>query len=130
MLRDETIPIFLSNGNNEITYNFKTSQLGTIVDIIGAFGSVNTDRNYIMKSGSDGKQKFLIITKEVKTEIPAEIEKVQPKVEVVERIVSVPIVQEKEVFVEKIVDKTPFWVYPSIIVAVLVIVGLIYWFKH
>ena len=130
VLRDETIPIFLSNGNNEITYNFKTSQLGTIVDIIGAFGSVNTDRNYIMKSGSDGKQKFLIITKEVKTEIPAEIEKVQPKVEVVERIVSVPIVQEKEVFVEKIVDKTPFWVYPSIIVAVLVIVGLIYWFKH
>ena len=78
VLRDETQELFLKSGSNDITYNFKTGQLGTIVDIIGVFGKVKTDKDYIMKSSINGKEKFLVITKEVKTEIPSELEKVQP----------------------------------------------------
>ena len=115
VIRDEIKELFLNNGNNDVTYNFKTEQLGTIVDIIGHFGKVTTDREYIMKSSENGKQKFLAITKEVVTELPQDIEKVQPKIEIVEKII------EKEVFIEIPVEREDGGI-PTI---VLVIGGIV-----
>ena len=84
VLRDDSIPLFLKNGDNEITYDFKTSQLGTIVDIIGAYGKISTDRDYILKSSQDKGQKYLILTKEIVTSIPLGLENVKPITEIIE----------------------------------------------
>jgi len=120
VLRDETLPLLLKSGINDITYNFKTGQLGTIIDIIGVFGEIKTDREYVMKSSINDKEKFLVITKEVKTEIPADIEKVQPKVEIIERIVEKPITQEKSL------TKTILITIGISVVVVLITIGIIW----
>lgn len=116
VLRHETRELFLKNGENDITYNFETKQVGTIVDLIGTFGKLTTDRQYIMKSSTDGKEKYLVITKEIKDVAPAEIEKVQPKVEVIERII------EKE--------RTPLWMWGILIIIIFIAVGLLVWKRY
>ena len=78
VLRDNSVPLFLKSGDNDVTYDFTTSQLGTIVDIIGVYGKITTDKDYTLKSSQNGRQKFLIITKEIVTTLPADIEKVKP----------------------------------------------------
>lgn len=124
VIRDETKNIFLNSGENDITYSFKTEQLGSIADIILAFGKIITDREYIMKSSSAGREKYLVITKEVKTEIPSEIEKVQPKIEIVERIVEKPVIREttKEVI--------PAWIWLVLIIIILFAVGFLVWKRY
>ena len=86
VLRQETKELFLKNVDNDITYNFKTEEIGSILDIISKFGKVTTDRDYIMKSSQEGKEKFLAITKEVVTEIPQDIEKINAISEIIEEI--------------------------------------------
>ena len=72
VLLDETKNLFLQNGDNDITYNFETKQLGTILDIIGTFGKITTDKEYIINPSDS----FFTITKEIVTELPKDIEKV------------------------------------------------------
>jgi len=124
ILRDETIPLFLKNGDNDVTYSFETKQLGTIVDIIGAFGKVTTDREYRMFSSKDGKQKFLALTKEIVTEIPQDTDKVQPKAEIIEKVIEKeaeePIVGIKKEF------KIPSFAWAILVVAILIISSLIF----
>ena len=89
--------MFLKQGDNEVTYDIKTSQIGSIVDIIGVFAVVNTDREYILKSSENGNEKFLVVGKEVALTIPDDTEKVQP--EIIEE--EVPQIKKKGFF-EKI----------------------------
>ena len=126
VLRHETKSLFLKSGDNDITYNFETKQLGSIADLIMAFGRITTDKEYIMKSSSSGMEKYLVITKEVKTEIPAEIEKVQPKIEIVERVVEKPVI--KEVVVEK--TKMPIWFWWAAVIIILFIIGFLAWTRY
>ena len=126
VLRDETKELFLKSGENDITYNFETKQLGTIVDLLGAFGKVISDREYIMKSSSGGNQKFLVLTKEVKTELPDDVEKVQPIEKEIQYInkTSVQIVKEMQTK-ETIISKIPTYVWIIISVMAVIILSLL-----
>jgi len=74
IIRNEVVDVFLNAGETDITYDFTTHQLGTIVDIIEVFAKVTTDKKYILKSSTSGLQEFLVVTKKVVTELPPEEE--------------------------------------------------------
>lgn len=69
VLRDDIKEVYLPKGDTEIIYNFRTDQLGNIKDTIGIFGKVTTDKDYFLKPVQNGIQKFLVISKEVRTEL-------------------------------------------------------------
>jgi len=77
VLRNDRVDLFLNEGDNEVTYNFETSQIGTIVDLIGKFGKVSTDREYIFRTNQNGFEKFLVITKEVVLDLPTDLGEVR-----------------------------------------------------
>src|SRR3990167_587228 len=118
VLKNENKGVFLNKGDNEITYNFETKQLGTITDLISAYGKLMTDREYLMKSSSDGNQKFLVLTKEVKTDIPPDLEEVQPIV--IEKLIIAP---QPQISTPK-PSTTPVGVY---VVGAIGIIALLWW---
>ena len=120
VIRDETKDLFLKEGDNDITYAAKTSQFGSITDIIGAFGKVTTDREYVMKSNQDGRQKFLVISKEVVTKLPEQTE--SPKTEIIQKETASQPAKETA-------KKIPIWIYVSAIVFVGFIALLTLFFK-
>lgn len=122
IMRNEKIPLFLNSGENEIIYDFKTNQIGEIVDLIGAFGKVTTDRDYELRSNQDGKQKFLVISKIVQNEI-VDTEDVQPKIEYIEKEVIKEVEKPIIKTVIKIQDKIPtyvWWVMGLLILIILI----------
>ena len=124
ILRDETKELFLKSGDTDITYDFTTSKLGNIVDIIGDFGKVTTDREYILKSSQNGIQKSLVVNKEIVISLPQDIEKVQPK------IITKEIIVEKPIFKEVVKEKIPAWVGWGIAILLLIVIGYSIWRRY
>lgn len=107
IVQDIRKELFLK-GDTDICYDFRTDKLGTIEDTIGVFGKVSTDRDYILKSSVAGSERFLIVSKEVKTTIePTEeleqVEEVIIEEEIEEEVISeIPIEEEKEEFPDSV----------------------------